>query len=159
RLAALEADLDTMLLDPKSKDFAEQLVAFNQRLSQDLTSGDKISFSITSLKGSLMVLADGDAGPRLTDLVAMLSSIDALVKQHEANTNSEQDTIEREIAGTQDASEYAVIFNVQESQKRFAAHSENPEESNFAPVSGIRVTLPEVLEVKEQNDDYFYNLR
>lgn len=159
RLAALEADLDTMLLDPKSKDFAEQLVAFNQRLSQDLTSGDKISFSITSLKGSLMVLADGDAGPRLTDLVAMLSSLEALVKQHEANTISEQDTIEREIAGTQDASEYAVIFNVQESQKRFAAHSENPEESNFAPVSGIRVTLPEVLEVKEQNDDYFYNLR
>lgn len=159
RLAALEADLDTMLLDPKSKDFADQLVAFNQRLSKDLTSGDKISFSVTSLKGSLMVLADGDAGPRLTDLVAMLSSLEALVKQHEANTVSDQDTIEREIAGTQDASEYAVIFNVQESQKRFAEHSANPEESNFAPVAGIRVTLPEVLEVKEQNDDYFYNLR
>lgn len=159
RLAALEADLDTMSLDPKSKDFAEQLVAFNQRLSADLTSGDKIAFTASTLKGSLMILADGDAGPRVTDLVSMLSSLEALVKQHEANTISDQDTIEREIAGTQDESEYAVIFNVQESQKRFSDHTENPEESNFAPVSGIRVTLPEVLEIKEQNDDYFYNLR
>lgn len=159
RLALLNADLDTMLLDPESDDFASQLVAFNQRLSKDLTSAEKISLSASSLKGSLMVLADGDAGPRLTDLVSMLSSLEALVKQHEANTLSDQDTIEREIAGTQDDADYAVIFNVKESQKRFGEHTENPEESNFEPVSGIRVTLPEVLEIEEQKNDYFYNLR
>lgn len=159
RLAALEADLDTMSLDPKSKDFAEQLVAFNQRLAEDLTGENKIPLSAASLKNSVMVLAHGDAGPALNEAITVLGALEALVKNHESSTVRDQDEIKREIEGTQDDSEYAIIFDVKESQKRFAELAENPEEASFAPVSGIRVTLPDDLEVKEQNDDYFYELR
>lgn len=159
RLAALEADLDTMSLDPKSKDFADQLVAFNERLAQDLSGENKIPLSAASLKNSVMVLAHGDAGPALNEAVTVLGALEALFKNHESSTVRDQDEIKREIEGTQDDSEYAIIFDVKESQKRFSEHADNPDESNFAPVSGIRVTLPEDLEVKEQNDDYFYELR
>lgn|GEM_PF-6775798 len=159
RLAALEADLDTMPLDPKSKDFAAQMVAFNQRLAQDLTGDGRISLSAASLKSSMMVLADGDAGPRLSELITMLGALQATVKNHEMSTIRDEDDIKREIAGTQDASEYAVIFDVKESQRRFQSHVDDPDNSSFAPVSGLRVTLPEDLEITAQGDDYFYELR
>lgn len=159
RLAALEADLDTMSLDPKSKDFAEQLVAFNQRLAQDLTGDGRIALSAASLKSSMMVLADGEAGPRVSELVTIFGALQATVKNHETATLRDQDEIEREVAGTQDESEYAVIFDVKESQRRFQSHMDDPDSSSFAPVSGIRVTLPDDLDIKEQGDDFFYELR
>lgn len=156
RLAALATDIDTMSLERFNEEFDE-------RLAQDFLPGNSVVISTSTLNGSRMILADGDAGPAVTDLIASLQTLDALVKRHAALTERDRPDIQREIAGTQDKANYAVIFDVKESQRRYSDHMENPSDSGFMPVSGIRVTLPDNLDVvaqtQGQNTDYFYELR
>lgn len=158
KLAALDADLDTISLDPKSKSFEKSMQEFNNRLSEDLTGPNKIKMSATVLDGHSMVLADKEAGPRLTELVAAVSALESLVKQHEGLTAADRNTVKREIEGTQDDAQYAVIFNAAESRKRLSAYMDDPEEATFEPVAGVRITLPDHLDVITQNDDYFYKV-
>src|SRR5699024_7025089 len=83
RLAALDADLDTMSLDPKSKDFAEQLVASRQRLAPEPSGDGRIALSAACLSGSVMVLAGGKRGRRVGELVTIFGARQAIVKNHE----------------------------------------------------------------------------
>ena len=152
RLAALAAELDTMSLERFNSDF-------DDRIAQDFLPGNSLVISPSTLNGSRMVLADGDAGPAVTDLVSNLQTLDAMVKRHAILTERDRPDIERELAGNQDKANYAVIFDVKESQRRYGEHMENPSDSGFMPVSGVRVTLPDNLDVVEQNSDYFYQIR
>lgn len=156
KLAALAADLDTMSLERYNEEF-------DARLAQDFGASGSIVIAPTTLNGSRMVLADPDAGPAATELVSSLQTLNALVQRHGALTARDLPDIKREIAGTQDKANYAVIFDVKESQKRYGEHLDNPEDSSFMPVGGLRVTLPEQLDVvaqtQGQNTDYFYEIR
>lgn len=156
RIAVLSNELDSMNIER----YSEELDA---RLAQDFGAGSSLALSTSQLIGSRMILADGDAGPAVTELVSSLQTLDAMVKRHLALTQRDLPDIQRELAGTQDKANYAVIFDVQESQRRYGEHMENPSDSGFMPVAGIRVTLPDNLDIVEQaqggSSDYFYEIR
>lgn len=152
KLAALAADLDTMSLERYNEEF-------DARLAQDFGANGTLVISASALNGSRAVLADPDAGPAATELISSLQTLNALVQRHGALTVRDLPDIKREIAGTQDKANYAVVFDVKDSQKRYGDHMENPADSGFMPVSGVRVTLPEQLDIVAQNADYFYSVR
>lgn len=156
KLAALKNELDTMNLERYSAEIDERLAA-------DFGPGTTLGLSSGDVNGARMLLADADAGPAVIDLVTGLQTLDALVKRHLALTARDMPDIQRVLAGTTDEANYAVIFDVHESQRRYGEHMDNPTDSGFMPVNGIRVTLPDNLDVVEQtqrgNTDYFYELR
>lgn len=155
-LAALKNELDTMNLERYSAEIDERLAA-------DFGPGTTLGVSSGDINGARMLLADADAGPAVVDLVTGLQTLDALAKRHLALTARDMPDIQRELAGTADEANYAVIFDVHESQRRYGEHMENPTDSGFMPVNGIRITLPDNLDVVEQtqrgNTDYYYELR
>lgn len=115
------------------------------------------------LNGARMLLADGEAGASIASLTANLQTLDALVKRHLALTQADLPEIQAEIAGTNDQTKYAIVFDVKGMQARYQAHAENPDPTGYQLVPGFRVVFPADATVQEvrqgQSVDYFYDLR
>lgn len=151
RITVLKNDLEAMTFEGYSAEFQE-------RLLQDFGPSERLGFAPNRLSNYRALLASESAAGDIVPFVVNLQALGAQIDRHIELTNRDQREINSIIEGTQDETNYAVVYNVQAVQGAYQEYVDNPEESNFTPTSGLRVALPDTLEIVERNDDFFYEI-
>lgn len=147
----------------ESKNLTRYDASVDELLASNFGGDSKVVLSPAVLANARTVLAESNVGSSLTGLLGSLQTLDSLVKRHLALTQVDLPEIQAEIAGTQDQTKYAIVFDVKTMQARYQAHTENPTGAAYQLVPGFRVPFPDDIEVKEVRQgsgaDYFYELR
>lgn len=151
RITVLKNDLEAMTFDGYSDEFQE-------RLLQDFGASDRLGMPASRLSNYRALLASQSAAGDIIPFIVNLQALGSQVDRHIELTQRDQSEIERIIEGTTDQTNYAVVYNVQAVQGAYAEYVEDPEEASFTPTSGLRVTLPDSLEIVERDDDFFYEI-